>query len=70
MTMKEDMVYSLLGIFKITIEAIYSHDEMPHVLGHLPETLLIKSSDVTKLAWTGQASEYNTCLPTEITVYC
>ena len=51
--MKEDMVYSLLSIFKITIEAIYSHDEMPHALGHLLEALLTTSSNITILAWTG-----------------
>lgn len=68
-TRKEDMAYSLLGIFKVTIEVIYGDDEVPRALGRLLGALLTKSADVTILAWTGSTSEYNTCLPAEITVY-
>lgn len=66
---KEDIAYSLLGIFQVTIEAIYGHDEVPRALGRLLEALLTKSSDVSILAWTGKPSEYNSCLPAEIAVY-
>jgi len=66
---KEDIAYSLLGIFKVTIEAIYGDDEVPRALGRLLEALLTKSGNVSILAWTGKPSEYNSCLPAEITVY-
>jgi hypothetical protein len=68
-TRREDIAYSLLGIFKITIEAIYGDDEVPRALGRLLGALLTRSADVSILAWTGKPSEYNTCLPAEITVY-
>ncbi|KAI9460279.1 hypothetical protein HD554DRAFT_2028908, partial [Boletus coccyginus] len=48
---KEDIAYSLLGIFQVTIEAIYGHDEVPRAPGRLLEALLTKSSDVSILAW-------------------
>lgn len=68
-TRREDVAYSLLGIFKVTIEAIYGDDEVPRALGRLLGALLTRSADVSILAWTGNPSEYNTCLPAEITVY-
>ncbi|KAG9316089.1 hypothetical protein JVU11DRAFT_3762 [Chiua virens] len=68
-TRREDMAYSLLGIFKVTIETIYGDDEVPRALGRLLGALLTQSADVTILAWTGVVSEYNSCLPSEITVY-
>ena len=68
-TRKEDVAYSLLGIFKVTIEAIYGDDEAPRALGRLLGALLTQSADVNILDWTGNSSEYNTCLPDEITVY-
>ncbi|KAH0835821.1 hypothetical protein J3R83DRAFT_9682 [Lanmaoa asiatica] len=42
---------------------------MPRAIGRLLGALLTQSADVTILAWTGKPSEYNTCLPAEITVY-
>jgi hypothetical protein len=66
---REDTAYSLLGIFKVTIEAIYGDDEVPRAFGRLLGALLTQSADVSILAWTGTSSEYNTCLPAEITVY-
>ena len=68
-TKKEDIAYSLLGIFKLTIETVYGDDEVPRALGRLLGALLTQSADVSILAWTGKSSEYNTCLPAEITVY-
>lgn len=68
-TRREDIAYSMLGIFKVTIEAIYGDDEVPRALGRLLGALLTQSADVSILAWTGKPSEYNTCLPAEITVY-
>lgn len=68
-TRREDIAYSLLGIFKVTIEAIYGDDEVPRAIGRLLGALLTQSAEVTILAWSGKSSEYNTCLPAEITVY-
>ena len=68
-TRKEDIAYSLLGIFELTIETVYGDDEVPRALGRLLGALLTQSADVSILAWTGKPSKYNTCLPAEITVY-
>lgn len=67
---KEDIAYSLQGIFGIHVPWEYGHDVEPHTLGRLLEMLLNKSSDPSILAWTGgEPSAYNTCLPSEIAVY-
>ncbi|KAI9449373.1 hypothetical protein HD554DRAFT_2289775, partial [Boletus coccyginus] len=38
-------------------------------VGRLLQEVLTRSGDVTILAWTGKASDYNSCLPAEIAVY-
>ncbi|KAI9571582.1 hypothetical protein HD554DRAFT_2036527 [Boletus coccyginus] len=38
-------------------------------VGCLLQEVLTRSGDVTILAWTGKASDYNSCLPAEISVY-
>ena len=48
-TRKEDVAYSLLGIFRVTIEAIYGDDEAPRALGRLLGALLTQSADVNIL---------------------
>ncbi|KAF8124713.1 hypothetical protein EV363DRAFT_1539540 [Boletus edulis] len=71
-TRREDTAYSLLGIFKLTLQAIYGDDEAPLALGRLLGALLTRSADVTILDWIASGdsrSEYNTCLPAEIVVY-
>ena len=67
-TMVEDAAYSLLGIFSVAgISAIYGEGE--NALGRLLAHLLAGSGDASILAWTGQSSAYNSCLPAHITVF-
>ena len=66
-TREEDIAYSLLGIFNASIPVIYG--EGNRAVGRLLEYVLAGSSDVTILAWTGRAGDYNSCLPPDLTVY-
>lgn len=66
-TRQEDTAYSLFGILGVSIPAIYG--EGHKALGRLLEAVLYRSGDATILAWTGRASDHNSCLPAEITVY-
>ncbi|KAF8552474.1 TPR-like protein [Imleria badia] len=67
-TMVEDAAYSLLGIFSVAgIPAIYGEREA--ALGRLLSHILAGSGDTSILAWTGQSSTYNSCLPSQITVF-
>ena len=64
---EEDVAYSLIGMFKSDIRPDYG--EGYAALGHLLEEIVARSSDVTVLAWTGQSSPYNSCLPATLAVY-
>ncbi|KAG9309643.1 hypothetical protein JVU11DRAFT_10307 [Chiua virens] len=66
-TLMEDIAYSLLGIFNAAIPVIYG--EGNRAIGRLLEHILTGSGDVTILAWTGRAGSYNSCLPTDLSVY-
>ena len=66
-TYVEDIAYSLLGIFNVVIPVIYG--EGTRAVGRLLEHVLTGSGDVTILAWTGTANDYNSCLPKDLTVY-
>ena len=66
-TLPEDIAYSLLGIFNITIPVIYGEGD--RAVGRLLEHILTGSGDVIILAWTGRAGNYNSCLPIDLTVY-
>ena len=67
-TLVEDAAYSLLGIFSVTgVPAIYGEGEGS--LGRLLAHVLTGSGDVGILAWTGESSSYNSCLPAHITVF-
>ncbi|KAF8435996.1 hypothetical protein L210DRAFT_3549787 [Boletus edulis BED1] len=67
-TRVEDAAYSLLGIFSaIGISAIYGEGEAS--LGRLLANVLTRSGDVSIIAWTGESSPFNSCLPARITVY-
>ena len=67
-TKQEDIAYSLFGIFDVSIPVTYGEGER-RALGRLLQEVLTRSGDATILAWTGKASDYNSCLPAEITVY-
>ena len=66
-TLVEDIAYSLLGIFNAAIPVIYG--EGNRAVGRFLEHILTGSGDVTILAWTGHAGNYNSCLPPDLTVY-
>ena len=67
-TKQEDIAYSLFGIFDVSIPVTYGEGQQ-RALGRLLQDVLTQSGDVTILAWTGNASDYNSCLPAEIGVY-
>ncbi|KAI6040391.1 hypothetical protein EDC04DRAFT_2894125 [Pisolithus marmoratus] len=64
---EEDVAYSLIGIFKSDISPRYG--EGADALGHLLEEIVARSGEVSVLAWSGQSSSYNSCLPASISVY-
>lgn len=67
-TKQEDIAYSLFGIFDVSIPVTYGEGQR-RALGRLLQEVLTRSGDATILAWTGKASDYNSCLPAEIAVY-
>ncbi|KAI6144914.1 hypothetical protein BKA82DRAFT_4168036 [Pisolithus tinctorius] len=66
-TVEEDVAYSLIGIFKSDIRPLYG--EGPDALGHLLEEIVARSGEVSVLAWSGQSSSYNSCLPASLSTY-
>ena len=66
-TLVEDIAYSLLGIFNVSIPVIYG--EGNRSVGRFLEHILAGSGDVTTLAWTGRAGGYNSCLPPDLMAY-
>ncbi|KAG9311908.1 hypothetical protein JVU11DRAFT_8169 [Chiua virens] len=67
-TVAEDAAYSLLGIFDADIFIKYGEGKCK-AIGRLLEYALTSSSDVTILAWSGPAGDYNSSLPADLTVY-
>ena len=66
-TLVEDIAYSLLGVFNVSIPVIYG--EGNRAVGRFLEHILAGSGDTTILAWTGRAGGYNSCLPPDLGVY-
>ena len=66
-TLVEDAAYSLLGIFSMSLPVVYGEGD--HALGRLLARLLPSSGDTSILAWTGKSGSFNSCLPTNITVF-
>ncbi|KAH7903768.1 hypothetical protein BJ138DRAFT_1107400, partial [Hygrophoropsis aurantiaca] len=67
-TLQEDIAYSLFGIFNVKLPVIYGESKQ-HALGRLLQEIVARSGDVTALDWTGKSSEFNSCLPADITAY-
>jgi hypothetical protein len=64
----EDVAYSLCGIFGIHLHIMYG--ERKHIaLGRLLQEIVAQSGDITALDWVGKSSEFNSCLPADITAY-
>ena len=66
-TQEEDKPYSLFGILRVMIPVIQR--EGARAVGRLLEHVLLGSGDVTILACTGTANDYNSCQPKDLIVY-
>jgi len=67
-TLQEDIAYSLFGIFGIHLPVIYG-ERKQNALGRLLQDIVARSGDITALDWVGRPSEFNSCLPADITSY-
>ncbi|KAG1906887.1 uncharacterized protein F5891DRAFT_1169240 [Suillus fuscotomentosus] len=67
-TWQEDIAYSLFGIFGVNLPVIYG-EKKQRALGRLLQEIVAQSGDISALDWVGQSSEFNSCLPADITSY-
>ncbi|KAG1768815.1 hypothetical protein EDD22DRAFT_211246 [Suillus occidentalis] len=67
-TWQEDIAYSLFGIFGVNLPVIYG-EKKQKALGRLLQEVVAQSGDISALDWVGQSSEFNSCLPADITAY-
>ncbi|KAG2089238.1 WD40-repeat-containing domain protein [Suillus discolor] len=67
-TREEDIAYSLFGIFDINLPVIYG-EKRQKALGRLLQEIIAHSGDITALDWVGQSSDFNSCLPADISSY-
>ncbi|KAG1827570.1 uncharacterized protein BJ212DRAFT_1583960 [Suillus subaureus] len=67
-TLQEDTAYSLFGIFGIHLRVIYGENRQ-NALGRLLQEIIARSCDITALDWVGKSSDFNSCLPADITSY-
>ncbi|KAF8548148.1 WD40 repeat-like protein [Imleria badia] len=66
-TRVEDIAYSLFGIFNVALPVIYG--EGNQAAGRLLEHILMRSADVTLLAWAGNSGSHHSYLPADLTFY-
>ncbi|KAG0704041.1 hypothetical protein DFH29DRAFT_997923 [Suillus ampliporus] len=67
-TLQEDIAYSLFGIFGVYLPVIYGEMKQ-NALGRLLQEIIARSGDTTALDWVGKSSNFNSCLPADITSY-
>jgi hypothetical protein len=67
-TWQEDIAYSLFGIFGVNLPVIYG-EKKQKALGRLLQEVIAQSGDISALYWVGQSSDFNSCLPADITSY-
>ncbi|KAG2340753.1 hypothetical protein BDR05DRAFT_966632 [Suillus weaverae] len=67
-TVQEDIAYSLFGIFGVWLPVMYG-EKKQNALGRLLQEIVAESGDITALDWVGTSSEFNSCLPADITSY-
>ncbi|KAG2363719.1 hypothetical protein BDR07DRAFT_1403412 [Suillus spraguei] len=67
-TVEEDIAYSLFGIFGVQLPIMYG-ERKQNALGRLLQEIVAVSGDITALDWVGTSSEFNSCLPADITSY-
>ncbi|KAG1892334.1 hypothetical protein F4604DRAFT_22107 [Suillus subluteus] len=67
-TLQEDIANSLFGIFGVYLPVIYC-EKKQNALGRLLQEVVTRSGDISALDWIGTPSEFNSCLPADITSY-
>ncbi|KAG2089240.1 uncharacterized protein F5147DRAFT_658472 [Suillus discolor] len=67
-TLQEDIAYSLFGIFGVHLPVIYG-EKRQNALGRLLQEIIAHSCDIAALDWVGQSSDFNSCLPADISSY-
>ncbi|KAG1741846.1 heterokaryon incompatibility protein-domain-containing protein [Suillus paluster] len=67
-TVAEDIAYSLFDIFGIQLPILYGENKQ-NALGRLLQEIVAQSGDITALDWVGKPSEFNSCLPADISSY-
>ncbi|KAG2128630.1 uncharacterized protein EDB93DRAFT_1256628 [Suillus bovinus] len=67
-TVQEDIAYSLFGVFGVRLPVDYG-EKKANAIGRLLQEIVARSGDITALDWVGQSSEFNSCLPADITSY-
>jgi hypothetical protein len=67
-TWQEDIANSLFGIFGVNLPVINGEKKLK-ALGRLLQEVVAQSGDISALDWVGQSSEFNSCLPADITSY-
>ncbi|KAJ8584998.1 hypothetical protein M405DRAFT_773473 [Rhizopogon salebrosus TDB-379] len=67
-TRQEDIAYSLFGIFGVNLPVNYG-EKKQNAFGRLLQEIIARSGDITALDWVGKSSEFNSCLPADITSY-
>ncbi|KAG1726958.1 uncharacterized protein EDB91DRAFT_899040 [Suillus paluster] len=67
-TVPEDTAYSLFGIFGVQLPILYG-EKKHNALGRLLQEIIAQSGDITALDWVGKPSEFNSCLPADISSY-
>ncbi|KAJ8580750.1 hypothetical protein M405DRAFT_885991 [Rhizopogon salebrosus TDB-379] len=67
-TLQEDIAYSLFGIFDVHLPVIYG-EKKQNALGRLLQEVVARSGDISVLDWVGKSSNFNSCLPADITLY-
>ncbi|KAI6108242.1 hypothetical protein F5141DRAFT_105249 [Pisolithus sp. B1] len=67
-TRPEDIAYSLFGIFCIHLPVLYG-ESAENALGRLLAKIISQSGDISVLDWVGEASQFHSCFPAEISSY-
>ncbi|KAJ8582196.1 hypothetical protein M405DRAFT_578588 [Rhizopogon salebrosus TDB-379] len=67
-TVQEGMAYSLFGIFGIHLPVMYGETKQ-NALGRLLQEIVARSGDISALDWVGKSSDFNSCLPADISSY-
>jgi hypothetical protein len=67
-TLQEDIAYSLSGVLGVRLSVDYG-EKKQCALGRLLRKVIAQSGDITVLDWVGKPSEFNSCLPANITSY-